>query len=232
MPRSGRIAAGGIIYHVLNRGNGRARLFHKPEDYDAFLQILIEVKEAVAVQVLGLCLMPNHWHLALLPADDGDLSRFMLRLTTTHVRRRFAQTHDRDGGHLYQGRFKNFPVQSDNHLLTLLRYIEANPLRAKLVDRARNWRWSSLGIRKTGNPAGLLDRLPLDLPQDWERLVQARWEEEQLKTLRGCVVRGRPFGDDDWVDRMSRKLGLEFTLRPRGRPPKQTGAAEDDRNQE
>ena len=225
MPRSGRIAAGGIIYHVLNRGNGRARLFHKPEDYDAFLRILLEVKQAVAVEVLGLCLMPNHWHLALLPRDDGDLSRFMLRLTTTHVRRRVAHTHDGNGGHLYQGRFKNFPVQSDDHLLRLLRYIEANPLRAALVERARDWRWSSVAIRKTGNPAGLLDRLPLDLPRHWERVVESRWEEEELKSLRTCVVRGRPFGDADWVERISRKLGLEFTLRRRGRPRKEPSVA-------
>ena len=228
MPRSGRIAAGGIIYHVLNRGNGRARLFHKPEDYDAFMGIVLEVKETVAVQVLGLCLMPNHWHLALLPREDGDLSRFMLRVSTTHVRRRFAHTHDGAGGHLYQGRFKNFPVQSDDHLLTLLRYIEANPSRAKLVERARDWRWSSLAIRRTGKPAGLLDRLPLDLPRDWERVVQSRWEEEELKTVRECVVRGRPFGDADWVERMSRKLGLEFTLRRRGRPTRQAVAADGD----
>jgi putative transposase len=226
MPRSGRIVAGGIIYHVLNRGNGRARLFHKPEDYDAFLRIVLEVKEAVAVQVLGLCLMPNHWHLALLPKEDGDLSRFMLRLTTTHVRRRFAHTHDGNGGHLYQGRFKNFPVQSDDHLLRLLRYIEANPLRAGLAQRARDWQWSSAAIRKTGKPAGLIDRLPVDLPREWARIVESRWEEEELKLLRRCVTRGQPFGDDDWVERMSRKLGLEFTLRRRGRPRKEQNAEE------
>jgi len=230
MPRSGRIAAGGIIYHVLNRGNGRARLFHKPEDYDAFLRILMDVKQAVAVQVLGLCLMPNHWHLALLPGEDGDLSRFMLRLTTTHVRRRFAHTHDGNGGHLYQGRFKNFPVQSDDHLLRLLRYIEANPLRAGLVERARDWRWSSVTIRKTGKPAGLLDRLPLDLPRDWVSVVESRWEAEELKGLRRCVVRGRPFGDDDWVEQMTRKLGLEFTLRQRGRPRKEPIRAKSNNN--
>jgi putative transposase len=142
----------------------------------------------------------------------------MLRLTTTHVRRRFAHTHDGNGGHLYQGRFKNFPVQSDGHVLRLLRYIEANPLRARLVERAEDWRWSSLVIRKTGKPAGLLDHLPLDLPRNWERIVASRWEDTELKTLRTCVVRGRPFGDDDWVDRTSGKLGLEFTLRRRGRP--------------
>ena len=219
MPRSGRIAMGGIIYHVLNRGNGRARLFHKPEDYEAFLRILMEVKQSVPVKVLGLCLMPNHWHLALLPKGDGDLSRFMLRLTTTHVRRRFAHTHAAAGGHLYQGRFKNFPVQSDDHLLTLLRYIEANPLRAKLAERAKDWPWSSLAIRRTGT--GLLDPLPLDLPQNWDRVVEARWEQEELKSLRNCVARGPPFGEEDWVQRTARKLGLQFTMRPRGRPTKE-----------
>ncbi len=220
MPRTGRIAAGGIIYHVLNRGNGRARLFHKPADYEAFLQIMIAVKEAVPVKVLGLCLMPNHWHLALEPESDGDLSKFMLRLTTTHVRRVFAHRHDRDGGHLYQGRFKNFPVQEDYHLLTLLRYMEANPIRTDLVERARDWKWSSLQIRRTGKPAGLLDRLPVELPGDWDRVVQSRWKDEELKRVRDCLIRGRPFGTDRWVDQTAEKLGLGFTLRNRGRPRK------------
>jgi putative transposase len=220
MPRSGRIAAGGIIYHVLNRGNGRGKLFYKPEDYQAFLGIVRQVKAIVPVKVLGYCLMPNHWHLVLRPEHDGDLSRFMLRLTTTHVRRRFAHLQHTGGGHLYQGRFKNFPVEDDEHLLTLLRYVEANPLRAKLARRAGDWKWSSFFARDSGASADLLDPLPLDLPSDWPRLVQERWETEELNAVRECLKRGRPFGSLDWVHDTAKKLGLGFTLRPRGRPKK------------
>ena len=215
---------------MLNRGNGRSRLFHKPADYDAFLRILLETKKAVPVRVLGLCLMPNHWHLLLWPRHDGELSRFMLRACTTHVRRVFAHRHDRAGGHVYQGRFKSFPVQADLHLLTVLRYVEANPLRCNLARSARGWRWSSAALRPKehtahseqagaeGTGPGLLDPLPLSLPADWERIVERRWRTEDLDSVRQSVKRGRPFGDPAWVARTAERLGLGFTLRDRGRP--------------
>ena len=210
------------MYHVLNRGNGRARLFHKPADYEAFLRIVAEVKQSVSVRVLGFCLMPNHWHFLLWPLKDGDLSAFMLRLATTHVRRLHAHRHDRAGGHVYQGRFKSFPVQDDAHLLTVLRYIEANPLRTKLKTRGRDWPWSSLAMRLVKPPADppILDHLPLPLPADWEQIVQKRWEKAQLAEVRESVIRGRPFGSNQWVAATAKMLDLGFTLRERGRPRK------------
>ena len=225
MPRVGRKAVGGVVYHVLNRGNGKARLFHKPADYDAFLRVLAQAKEAVPVRVLGLCLMPNHWHLLLWPREDGDLSRFMLRVATTHVRRAFAHRGGRTGGHLYQGRFKSFPVQGDHHLLTVLRYIEANPLRCRLARTAAGWRWSSCSIRKADrdDPA-VLDQLPVALPRDWEAVVQRRWAPQELEAVRQSVTRGRPFGEATWVAKTAAQLGLAFTLRDRGRPRKKTPA--------
>ncbi len=148
MPRTGRVAAGGIIYHVLNRGNGRRKLFRKEADYRAFVDLLGEAVARVPMRVLGFCLMPNHWHLILWPHDDGDLSRFMRWLSNTHVRRYHQHYHSYGQGHIYQGRFKSFPVKDDGHLLTVLRYVEANPLRAKMVKRAEDWWWSSLGWRR------------------------------------------------------------------------------------
>jgi putative transposase len=214
----------------LNRGNGRSRLFHKPGDYQAFLDIMARVQQAVPVRVLGFCLMPNHWHLLLCPQEDGDLSKFMLRLTTTHVRRSFAYRRHDAGGHLYQGRFKSFPVQDDFHLLTVLRYIEANPLRAKLCQQIRSWKWSSLSLRQ-GRGASqelALGPLPLPLPDDWEQIVQSRWPKDELETVRQSVVRGRPFGATQWVAATAKRLGLDFTLRERGRPRKyvEAGAKE------
>jgi putative transposase len=159
MPRVGRIAPGGVIYHVLNRGNGRRQVFLKDGDYLAFIKLLAQVREAVPVDLLAYCLMPNHWHLVLRPAADGDLSKFMLRLTTAHVRRHYAHYHDTAGGHLYQGRFKNFPIEEDPHLLTVLQYVEANALRARLVRRAENWKWGSLYARESRLYEDLLMRL-------------------------------------------------------------------------
>ena len=221
MPRTGRAAAGGVIYHVLNRGNGRSRLFHKEADYDAFVRLLGEVREAVPVRLLAWCLMPNHWHLVLWPRQDGQLSRFMLRLCTAHVRRHYAHYHTSSGGHLYQGRFKGFPVQSDEHFLTVCRYVEANALRGKLIDRAERWRWGSLWASSRGKSADLRpDDWPVPRPSDWTSIVNAAIAKDELELLRTSLKRGRPFGSDMWVRRTAERLGLGFTLRGRGRPKK------------
>src|SRR4051794_18867721 len=136
MGRARRVSAGGIVYHVMNRGNRRADVFHKPGDYDAFVQVLAEGLQVVPCRLLTFCVMPNHWHLVLWPHADGDLSRFVGWVTNTHVKRHRQHYEDVDGGHLYQARFRSFPVQTDPHLLTVLRYVEANPLRAGLALRA------------------------------------------------------------------------------------------------
>jgi putative transposase len=145
MPRQARVAPGGLIYHVLNRGAGRQMLFEDDADYAAFLRAMDDVLRDDPIRVLGYCLMGNHWHLVLWPQRDGQLARFMQRLTITHVRRWTEHRHRVGWGSVYQGRFKSFPVQDDAHLTTVLRYVERNPLRAKLVPRAESWRWSSLG---------------------------------------------------------------------------------------
>jgi putative transposase len=220
MPRTGRAAPGGKVYHVLNRGNGRCRLFHKDADYEAFQRLLLEVREAVPVRLLAWCLMPNHWHLVLRPAEDGQLSRFMLRLSTAHVRRHFSQYHTTGGGHLYQGRFKSFAVQDDGHFLTVCRYVEANPLRGGLVKRAGNWPWSSLWAHLHKDTKLRPDPWPVRRPNGWEGIVQAAPAEDELGRLRTSVRRGRPFGSEDWVLKTARQLGLGFTLRDRGRPRK------------
>src|SRR5271157_2913573 len=142
MPRASRAAAGGFCYHVLNRGDARAEVFHKDGDYDAFIKIIAEASLRNPMRVLAYCLMSNHFHLALWPAKDGDVSRWMHWLLTTHVRR--YKRHYHSSGHIWQGRFKAFPVQEDDHLRAVLRYVERNPLRAALVERAEDGTWSSL----------------------------------------------------------------------------------------
>jgi putative transposase len=223
MRRGGRKSLGGVIYHVLNRGNGRQLLFHSPGDYDAFVRLLAEVKRAVpGVLVLAFCLMPNHFHLVLLPRRDGDLGRFMQRLLTAHVRRHHAR-HPGATGHLYQGRFKSFPVQQDDlHLLTLLRYVESNPLRAArpLARRPGGWRWCSFALRAAGDPDRLLDEWPVEMPRDWEALVAEPLEDRRRERPLTSLARGRPFGDEKWTTRAAGRLNLSHTLRPRGRPPK------------
>src|SRR5262245_2962950 len=119
MGRTLRIAEGGYVYHVLNRGNARRAFLHKPADFDAFLRVLAEAKQQVPMRLLAFCLMPDHWHLVLWPKADGELSRFVGWLSLTHTQRWHAHYHNTGAGHLYQGRFKSFPVQEDDHFYTL-----------------------------------------------------------------------------------------------------------------
>ena len=141
MPRTARSIEQGMIYHVLNRGNGRMRLFHKEDDYDAFERVVAEALDRYPVDLLTYCLMPNHWHLVVRPRTDLALGRLMGWIGVTHVRRHHEHYHRRGAGHLYQGRYKSFPVAEDHYFLTLCRYVESNPVRAKLVARAEHWRW-------------------------------------------------------------------------------------------
>lgn len=131
MGRPLRTAQGGFVYHVLNRANDRKTIFQKASDYEAFGRLMAEVQERVPMRVLAWCLMPNHWHLLLWPERDGQLSDYVRLLTLTHTQRWHAHYHSAGSGHLYQGRFKSFLVESDMYLLTVCRYVEQNPLRAR-----------------------------------------------------------------------------------------------------
>src|SRR5687768_12062824 len=112
MPRVARIAPGGMVFHVLNRGNGGMKLFRSAADYAAFLNVLADVQHHVPTRLLAYCLMPNHWHLVLWPSEDGELGRFMQRLTVTHVRRWHENRRTAGYGHVYQGTYKSFPVET------------------------------------------------------------------------------------------------------------------------
>ena len=216
MPRTARAAVGGMCYHVLNRGNGRAEVFHKDADFAAFLDLMAEANERLPLRILGYALMPNHFHLVLWPRGDGDLSRWMQWLLTSHVRRYHRHYHG--SGHVWQGRFKAFPIEQDEHLLAVLRYVERNPLRANLVRRAEAWAWSSLSWRPSNKRLGLLSDWPVPCPRNWLAVVNGVENNGELAALRQSIVRGAPFGDARWSERTAKRLGLESSLRPRGRP--------------
>ena len=165
MPRAERMALGGYVYHVLNRANGRLRIFRKESDFLAFEKIL---------------------------------------------------------GHLYQGRYKSFPVQSDPYYLNVLRYIEANPVRAGLVRDPRQWAWSSLAVRQGRESAVTLSAGPVALPPKWAGLVRAVLSPADVDGISNSIRRGAPFGAASWVAATATSLRLLSTLRPRGRPRKST----------
>jgi putative transposase len=175
MSRGPRQAPGGLVYHVLNRAVAWLPLFEKPADYAAFLRVLAEALNEFPMRVLAFVLMPNHWHFVLWPEHDHDLSKFCRWLAHTHSMPWHAHYHISATGHIYQGRFKAFPVEGGGHYYTVGRYVERNPLRANLVQRAEQWRWSSLWRRVHGDeqPRPLLSAGPLPLPQGWVEYVNA-----------------------------------------------------------
>lgn len=219
MPRTARASQANWCYHVLNRGNGKAEVFHKPADYEAFFALFKPACERVPMRILACCLMPNHFHLVLWPRKDGDLSRWMQWLMTSHVRR--YHRHYGGSGHIWQGRFKAFPIQRDEHLLTVMRYVERNPLRAKLVRRAAAWRWSSLFARRANPPPGWLSPSPIQLPSNWLDIVERVQSEAEIAALQLSITRGKPYGSMNWTRIAAKRLGLESTVRPRGRPYKE-----------
>ena len=223
MPRPPRAAEGGLIYHALNRANARAALFETDEDYAAFERVLAQAVARHDMRLLAYCVMPNHFHLLLWPRADGDLSRFMRWLTVTHTQRWHAHHRTAGTGHLYQGRFKSFPVQSDEHFLTVCRYVERNALRADLVERAQDWRWGSLWARRaeagagSTGPVALADRAAARLDGAGQPAVRPRGGGGGAQR---SIRRGQPFGSDSWQAEVAARLGLESTFRPRGRPRK------------
>ena len=223
MPRSARRAPGGQVYHVLNRAVGRVRIFSREADFEAFRRVMIEAHERCPIRILGYCLLSNHWHFAVWPEADGQVTDFFRWLTHTHAMR-WRVAHRTVGyGPLYQGRFKSFPVQSDGHLLTVLRYIERNPLSAGLVRRAELWRHSSLWARlhRDDPLRRLLSPWPVTRPADWTSRVNRPLSAGDLRRLRVSLKRSRPFGADDWTSRTANQLHLQHTLRPEGRPRKE-----------
>ncbi len=202
-------------------------IFKKDADYEAFENVLAEAVERTQTRLLAYCVMPNHWHLVVWPKEDGELSQFVGWLTLTHTQRWHAFRQSIGSGHVYQGRFKSFPIQDDDHLFTVARYAERNALRANLVRRAEQWRWGSLyrWQRGSADDRRLLAAWPMPRPASWLAHVNAPQTEAELAALRCCVNRGSPYGAESWCERTVRSLALESTIRPRGRPKKQNNGS-------
>ncbi|MFA6047791.1 MAG: transposase [Parcubacteria group bacterium] len=226
MARIPRNPIGDVAYHVLNRANGREQIFNKEKDYEAFIKIIQEAKEKYPVDIFTLCLMSNHWHFSLSAKKGENISNFMRWVTHTHTQRYHSHYKTIGYGHLYQGRYKSFPIEKDNHFLQVCRYIERNPIRAGLVRKAQNWKWSSLWIRKNGTKEqkALLSDWPVEMPigyLEWVNVLDKN-EEDKLNKIRYALKRGCPYGEDSWVKKTAKKLNLISTLIPRGRPKKGT----------
>lgn len=222
MPRLARVDVGNAIYHVINRANGRLQIFNTPEDYRLFEKLIEEAKELTDMRIYAYEIMPNHWHLVLSPRNDGDLGLFMHHLTNKHTRRVHTATGTIGSGHLYQGRYKSFLVDSENYLLSVIKYTERNAVRAKLVRFCEDWRWGSAWRRIHGTTPQkkLLDAPPMQLPNDYLSWINTAESPEEIETIRHSVNKGVPYGRQQWIDSMVTTYHMETTLRGAGRPKK------------
>ncbi len=218
MARTARESRGGICYHVINRANAGHRIFFDDQDFREFMKVIVQASDHVDMPMFGFCIMPNHFHFVVQPNENGDLGRWMQWLLTTHVRRHHRR-HE-TSGRLWQGRYKAFPIAQDEHYLTVLRYVERNPLRAQLVEFAEAWPWSSLHTRTRNCNSITLAESPVPLAPDWAAWVNRAQSEAELDKLRQCVNRGRPYGGYMWVQKTVAELGLQSSLREPGRPKK------------
>ncbi len=199
-------------------------LFEKLEDYDSFTHVFDEHLKMVPLPILAMVLMPNHRHFVMRQADDHQVSEFFRRLSVVHTLRYHSHYETSGTGHLYQGRFKSFPIQDDDHLWMAMRYVAQNPIRANFVERAEDWAWSSprMHHQPRHNRRWLTTPVDPPLPREWSSWVNNPEPEAELTALRNCNRRGLTFGNDDWVKNSAIRLGLESTMRRRGRRKKES----------
>lgn len=220
MARQPRIDLADHVYHVINRASGRVPIFKTARDYLLFESVLEEAQEREDMRIFAYCVMPNHFHLALYPRKDKDVQRFVGWLTKTHTQRWHAMHQTIGHGHLYQGRYKSFIVNTDEYYLWLMRYIEQNPLRAKLVSKAEDWRWGSLYRRLSGtdDQKKVLHPWICEVPRDYLKHVNTLLHKNALVSIRNSVVKGVPLGGEEWRLGLIQSLNLGYTTRGAGRP--------------
>ncbi len=220
MPRVARVDIANHPYHVLNRTIMRLRIFRTEKEYKHFEKIIEEATEKIGMKIVAYTVMPNHWHFLLYPGRDGDLGLFMHQLTNTHTRQVKSRTKTIGTGPLYQGRYKSFIIQKDEHFLTVLKYIERNPVRAGLVASAEDWRWGSAWRRAHGTlkQKKLLADSLVELPVNYRRWINTPESPKELEKIRTSVNKARPYGIEDWVEKTAKQFNLVATLRNPGRP--------------
>ena len=223
MARLARVVAAGLPHHVTQRGNRRQQVFFGDDDYATYRGLLAEGCRAAGVAIWAYCLMPNHVHLILVPSDvDG------LRAALGEAHRRYTRhVNFREGwrGYLWQGRFASFPMD-EPHLLACARYVELNPVRAKLVRRARDWRWSSARAHLARRDDGLVKVKPLlDLVPDWPAHLAGGLSAEDHAAIQAGERTGRPLGAPRFVARLEKRLGRSLARQKPGPKPKRAAKA-------
>ena len=223
MPRRQRLGMAGHVFHVMNRGSRRGLILETPEQYDAFVRVLREALEKHPIRLLAFSPMPTHFHLVVWPTTDTQTPDFMHWLTATHAIR-WRKSNDTVGqGAVYQGRYKAVPVQTDEHFLRVVRYVERNALRARLVRRAEDWRWNSLWHRHIARDAFPLAPWPVACPEDWLARVNRPQTPDEIAAIRRSINCGYAYGNASWQEEIAKTLGYRRGLRERGRLRRNSG---------
>jgi len=211
MARLARVVVPGMPHHVTQRGNRRQPTFFCEEDYAAYIELMADHCRDEGVAIWAYCLMPNHVHLIAVPETTQGLRRAIGEAHRRYTRRINFRENWR--GYLWQGRFASF-VMDEPYLLAAARYVELNPVRAKLVARAADWRYSSARAHLAGRDDRLVHVAPLlAMVDDWQALLESAMPEQELRKLRDHTRTGRPMGDSSFVERLETLLGR--VLRPR-----------------
>lgn len=227
MPRKPRLVVAGYPHHIILRGNNRSAIFHNDEDRRFFINFLKEAKEKTKSKIYAYCLMTNHAHLLVEPSQNEGLGKMIQSLGRKYVQY-INQTHQRSGT-LWEGRFKSSLVSKDEYLLACARYIELNPIRAKIVKYPADYPWSSFNFKAEGKQDQLLDEDPVyetfgktsqEKQLNYKEWVRKSTPEEELNLLRHVTQKGGIFGNKEFFNRITELLGRKVILRPRGRPKK------------
>jgi putative transposase len=222
MARMARLIAPGLPHHITQRGNRRQETFFQEEDYQTYISNLAEWSRRCSVQIWAYCLMPNHVHLIAVPQSEEGLRR---AIGEAH-KRYSSHINSREGwrGHLWQGRFSSYPLD-EAYLLTVARYIEMNPVRAKLVKSPEKYPWSSASAHLAGRDDSLVKVRPLlDMVSEWESFLSGPLPNREQHTLRRHERTGRPLGDDRFIHYL--ELIFDRELRPKKPGPKSKTAPE------
>ena len=219
MPRLARLVVPGVPHHVVQRGNRRQRTFFEPEDYRAYLNLLGAWTTHHSVRVLSYCLMPNHVHLVLVPDTEPSLAK---AVGACHERyTRLVNKKKGWTGCLWQGRFFSCPMDTE-YLLATVRYIQRNPVRARLVERCTDWRYSSARVHIYGEEDGLTDKSLLKgLIEDWQDFLREPLIDQEVSVLLKHVRTGRPLGSQSFVRRLESVTGRSLFPKKPGRKPHQ-----------
>ncbi len=218
MARLARLVIPGFPRHVSQRGNRRQQTFFNDDDYAAYLELMGDWCREKGVEIWDYCLMPNHVHLIAVPQTADGLRRAIGEAHRRYTRR--INFRERWRGYLWQGRFASF-IMDEPYLLAAARYVELNPVRAKLVEAAGQWPWSSAKAHLSGRDDRLVKVAPLlALVADWRGFLDSAMNAQEIEELRGHGRTGRPLGSASFLDRLESKVGRVLRPQKGGRPSK------------